>query len=118
MPVNIKFDGKKENYMRWASKVKAYAGYKGFLSAYTEDVKDEKVVNDGYVYDEKDADDIIKKKYYTNNAAAYTLLACNINNPVAELAVSGSTTQSRPHGCARSAWKALEKLYKPVNDAT
>ena len=46
------------------------------------------------------------------------MLMLSQNDNVTLRALTAAVTEDRPNGCARTAWKNLERIHKPTDDAT
>jgi gag-polypeptide of LTR copia-type len=108
----IQFSGKKEDYQKWSAKFLAYAHVKGFKKVLMGTETPPPAAED------LSTGDVIKKMLRKNNDLAYSVLHMAVKDDVSFNAIFSATTDDLPDGDARKAWKNLEKIFKPVSNAS
>jgi len=108
----IQFSGKKEDYQKWAAKFLAFAHVKGFkkiLTGVSTPPPANEVLTSG---------DDEKKALRKANDLAYSVMHMVVKDDVSFNAVYSATTDDLPDGDAFKAWTNLEKIFKPVSNAS
>ena len=105
----ITFNGEEEKWRVWKGKVLAFAMYKGFISALT----DEKpLINEDEFYAKGMSQ--LEKRRYEANQQAYAFLALSCEG-IAYGYVENCKSSRAPQGDAQQAWKNLLDRFEPTD---
>jgi gag-polypeptide of LTR copia-type len=120
---SIPFDGRRENYLMWASKFTSYCELKDCAHVLFKDYKDAMPSDettlpkpDLTIEDAQD-DSVIQYNLQRANRIAYALLSMSITDSVTFNALSNAKTTKLTKGCAYTAWQNIESLYKGTSNA-
>ena len=111
---NLKFTGKKDDYVMWQAKFISFATYKGFKDHLLGTSK-LIVAADGNVL--TDAQNKTNINWLNKNAMAYSFLHLCIKDPVSFGAIYNAVTDQLPDGDASVAWNNMMLIFKPVSSA-
>ena len=113
----VSFDGKSSTFVNWSSKFLCLCVIKDCDQALTEDHPKDIPKYSIELKDANDADGSFRARRKANKTA-YAMLMLSQNDNITLRALSSAVTDSFPQGDARLAWKNLEQLHKPKDDAT
>jgi hypothetical protein len=106
------FKGKKEKFAQWSYTFLSVCMLVQCKEVLIDDNYD--VPNSTEILDpENDADKIIRRKA---NNTAYALLTIAIKDSTGFQSVRSATTSDFPDGCARTAWKNLDRIFQPKSN--
>jgi hypothetical protein len=108
----VKWSGKKADYALWANLFVGYCAVKDSREALLG--LGTPIPTEAEVLDPTKSVDVPKIAARKANLKAYHLLTLYCQDPVSAMAFLQSKTTDLPSGDAPMAWKALERLYKPV----
>ena len=111
---NLKFTGKKDDYVMWQAKFISFATYKGFKDHLLGTSK-LIVAADGNAL--TDAQNKTNINWLNKNAMAYSFLHLCIKDPVSFGAIYNAVTDQLPDGDASVAWNNMMLIFKPVSSA-
>jgi len=113
----VNFDGKSSSYVNWSQKFLCLCVIKDCSTALTEDHPSSMPKEGVTLTTTNDADGKYEARRKANNLA-YAMMMLSQNDNITLRALSSAVTDTFTKGDARLAWKNLEQLHKPKDDAT